>query len=97
MSLLYQFLPVSLNLSRLIRLLIAVVFVVPVGRAQDVSQGGNRAHDATIGGYLSDTGEECTQDHVGRAGGHLVIAFIVSWSTMGGIVMIDGYLHHATR
>lgn len=72
-------------------------FTVPLGRTQGISQAGNRAHDATTGGYLADTGEERTQDHVGRTGGHLVIVLIVSWSTMGGIIMIDGCLHHTIR
>jgi len=87
----YQFFPVSRNSFRSIRSLTWVfyfyfyTFTVPLGRVQAVIQVGDRAHDATIGGHLADTCKECTQNHAGRAGGHLVITFAVSWSTMGGI------------
>ena len=68
-------------------------FTVPLGGAEGDSQVGDCAHDATIGGLLADTGEKCTQDHVGRARGYFITVFVISWSTMGGIVVIDGYSH----
>lgn len=51
---------------------------VPLGRTEDVGEAGNCAHDATVGGHLTDTREECAQDHVGCAGGHFVTISIVS-------------------
>ena len=89
----YQYLPVSITLFRSILPLIWTVsshVTVPLGRAE--GQVGNRAHDATIGGHLADTGEKRAQDHVGRARGHFAAIFIVSWSTVGGIRMRDGCL-----
>lgn len=92
-SLSHQYLPVCPNLSRSIRVF-SHTLAVSLGRAEGVGQVGNRAHDATIGRYLSDTGKERAQDHAGRAWGHLFMTVIVSWSTMSGAVMIDGYPHH---
>ena len=59
-----------------------------MGRTQGVVQVGDCAHDATIGGHFPDTGKECAQDHAGRARGYLVIILIVSWSTVGVIILI---------
>lgn len=98
----HQYLPVSLNLARSIRSrrgdscccsLTWPLHPVPVGRTQSICQVGDCAHDATIGGHFPDTGKECAQDHAGRARGHLVVIFIVSWSTVGVIIvmMIDGF------
>ena len=53
-----------------------------MGRTEGDGQAGDRAHDATIGGHLADTGEKCAQDHAGRAGGHFITIFIVSWPTV---------------
>lgn len=60
---------------------------VPVGRTQD-SQSGDRAHYATIGRHFADTSEECAQDYVGRTRGYLVIICVVSWSTVGVIILV---------